>query len=90
MRFEWDEAKRIANLAKHRVDFVLVEHFDFEDAVVFADSRQDYGEERMTALGSIGSRLHVLIFTWRSEIVRVISLRKANAREVKFYEQQKA
>jgi uncharacterized DUF497 family protein len=87
MRFEWDEAKRAANLAKHGVDFAIVESFDFESAVVMTDDRDDYGEPREIALGFVGTRLHVLIFTWRNEIVRVISLRKANKREMKIYEQ---
>lgn len=90
MRFEWDEGKRAANLAKHSVDFAAVESFDFGSAAVVVDDRQDYGEERRIALGLIGSRVYVLIFAWRGETVRVISLRKANAREVKSYERFKA
>ena len=85
MRFEWDEAKRAANIAKHGVDFAAVESFDFESALVMTDDRDDYGETREIALGHINARLHVLIFTWRNEVVRVISLRKANRREVRVY-----
>jgi uncharacterized DUF497 family protein len=90
MRFEWDEGKRAANLAKHGVDFVAVESFDFASALILTDDRKDYGEERRNALGLIGTRLHVLTFTWRDKTVRVISLRKANAREAKTYERFKA
>ena len=86
MRFEWDEAKRAANLAKHGVDFAAVESFDFESAIVTTDDRDVYEEPREIALGFIGVRLHILIFTWRNDVVRVISLRKANSREVKIYE----
>jgi uncharacterized DUF497 family protein len=90
MRFEWDEKKREANLAKHGVDFASAEEFDFEGALVIPDDRRNYGEARSTALGHIGTRLHVLTFVWRGEVVRVISLRKANAREVRAYERFKA
>lgn len=90
MRFEWDEGKRAANLAKHGVDFVAVENFDFASALILTDDRKEYGQERRNALGLIGTRLHVLTFTWREKSVRVISLRKANAREVKSYERFKA
>lgn len=90
MRFEWDEGKRAANRAKHGVDFAAVALFDFASAASVVDDRRDYGEERRIALGLIGSRVHVLIFAWRSETVRVISLRKANAREVKSYGHFKA
>jgi uncharacterized DUF497 family protein len=90
MRFEWDEGKRAANLAKHGVDFASVEEFDFESATILLDNRKDYGENRQNALGFIGIRLHVLTFTRRGETLRIISLRKANAREVKSYEQFEA
>ena len=87
MRFEWDEAKRAANLAKHGADFPLAEQFDFESARIGRDERHDYGEERFRALGLVGARLHMLIFTVRGETVRVISLRQANTREIRSYDQ---
>ncbi len=82
MDFEWDEEKREANVAKHGIDFVAVEKFDFETALIAADDRYVYGEKREIALGFIGSRLHVRIFHRRAGKVRVISLRKANEREI--------
>ena len=87
IRLEWDEAKRAANLAKHGVDFALAETFDFESAQIGHDERRDNGERRFMALGMVETRLHVLIFTMRGETVRVISLRKANTREIKSYDQ---
>ena len=47
-----------------------------------------YGERRYLALGMIGDRLHAAMFTPRAGKVHVISLRKANQREVKAYEQK--
>ncbi len=87
MNYDWDEAKRRANLDKHGVDFESAREFDWETALVIEDRRQDYGEPRFSALGTIGRRLHVLIFTPRGKAVRLIGLRKANAREVCQYEQ---
>jgi uncharacterized DUF497 family protein len=86
MIFEWDEAKRIGNLAKHGVDFEAVRDFDWTTSTQSADRRWDYGEVRWQARGLIGARLHVLVFTWRGDRVRVISLRRANILEVKDYE----
>jgi hypothetical protein len=60
--------------------------FDWGNALVAPDDRRDYGEERFVSIGPINGRLHVLIFTARDATVRVISLRKANKREVKQYE----
>ena len=81
MRLEWDEAKRAANLAKHGIDFSLAEQFNFEGARISPDERRNYGEARFIALGFVGTRQYVLIFTMRGEAVRVISMRKANTRE---------
>ena len=85
MEYEWDENKCEANLAKHDVDFDTVRGFDWQTAQVFEDLRFDYGERRFWALGLIEDRLHVLAFTLRDNAVRVISLRKANRREVTYY-----
>ncbi len=48
-----------------------------------ADQRFDYGETRMVAFGFVGQRLHVCVYTMRDETFHVISVRKANDREVK-------
>ena len=90
MRYEWDTPKRLANLAKHGVDFVEAEAFDWETAMAIPDDRLDYGEARWVALGFIGDRLHVMIYTHRDDIVRIISLRKANDRERRAHEAAQA
>lgn len=53
-----------------------------DTAIMRRDARYEYGEARIVAIGLIGDRVHVLVFTMRGETVRVISLRKANRREV--------
>jgi uncharacterized DUF497 family protein len=83
--YEWDEAKRKANFSKHGVDFAAVEFFVWEEALVIEDRRIDYGEPRFLAFGPIGERLHCVTFSVRGENVQMISLRKANSREVKRY-----
>jgi hypothetical protein len=89
MRYEWDESKRAANLAKHGVEFRKAEQFDWETAMEARDTRFEYGEERWIALGMIGSRLHVLIYTIRHGSIRLISLRRANICEREHYEKNK-
>jgi len=83
--FSWDEAKRISNREKHGVDFSEAQHFELESAVVLRDDRNDYGEARSRAFGRLKGHLHVLVFTWRSGRIRIISLRRANAREINRY-----
>lgn len=86
--FEWDDDKAAANLARHKVAIERVKEFDWSTALIVVDDREDYGELRMKALGFIGERLHVVVFTERGDSIRVISLRKANRREAKAYERQ--
>ena len=85
MKFEWDSAKAKTNAEKHGVEFEAVSDFDFDTAVVVLDDRFSYRETRFVALGLIGPRVHQLAFTMRGNVIRVISLRKANKREIKTY-----
>lgn len=87
--FSWDEPKRQANAAKHGTDFSLAKDFDFTNALIRVDNRFDYREVREVAIGFIGSRLYILIYTRRQPLVHVISLRKANDREQKLHDAQK-
>jgi len=85
MNYEWDKNKNTTNRAKHGIDFSQARGFEWDSAIVLTDNRKDYGETRYCAFGYIGKRLYCLIFTSRDTDVRVISLRKANKREVKRY-----
>ena len=84
--FEWDEAKRAVNIAKHGVDFSLVRRVDLASARVEPDLRHDYGEDRFQASVRIDDRLYIFVFTYRGDAIRVISFRKANDREILRYE----
>ena len=86
MQYEWDENKRAANLARHKVDFTSAIDFVWDTALETIDDRFDYGEERWVTLGFIGNKLHVMTYTFRAPKIRVISLRKANKRERTYYE----
>lgn len=87
VRYTFDPAKLAANVARHGVWFVQAEGFEWAEAVVAVDDRRRYGESRMVATAPIGPRLHVMVFTLRDATVRIISLRKANIREVRRYAQ---
>lgn len=88
MDIEFDPIKDQANRVKHGLSLALAEAFELETALVEIDDRNDYKEERFIALGLIGDRVHVMVFTVRGEAIRVISLRKANRREVKRYDDE--
>ena len=89
MNVMFDPAKDAENLAKHGFSLLDVVGFEWETAVVWPDKRRAYDEARMVALGYIGLRIMVVVFVDRPPELpterRMISLRKANAREVKRY-----
>lgn len=90
MQIEFDPGKDVINRAKHGISLEAAALLDIErSAIVRIDDRVDYGEPRFIAYGLIHGRLHAIWFTWRSDVMRVIGLRKANDRERKRYEQQR-
>ena len=87
MRIEFDPAKDEANLAKHGVSLALAAELDREGALVWFDTRFEYGELRMIALAPKIETLYYAAFVDRGDARRIISLRRANRREVKHYVQ---
>ncbi len=87
MRLAFDSAKNARNIAERGLSFERAADFDFESALFVIDDRRDYGEVRIRALGFMEGRLYVLVFTPLADGIRVISLRRANSREVTRYEQ---
>lgn len=85
MDITYDPAKNSKNIAERGLSFDMVAQFDFETAIIHVDTRKDYGETRYIGVGYIGQRLHVLVFAETETGLRVISLRKANQREIKAY-----
>lgn len=76
-----DEAKRLSTLQTHGIDFANADRLDFATALIRPDTRHDYGEPRFRALAMLDGRLHTVVFTPRDGVLRLISLRYANARE---------
>ncbi|MGH8738350.1 MAG: BrnT family toxin [Burkholderiales bacterium] len=87
MRFEFDADKDRANQEKHGVSLVLAVELDWDAALVWVDGRFEYSETRMIALAPKTGILYYVAFVDRGEVRRIISLRRANRREVKYYVQ---
>ncbi len=85
MRITYTVVKDAANVAKHGVSLADAAGLEWETALSWPDQRQAYGEDRFCAIGYIGLRLFVVVYTDREGGRRVISLRKANKREVEHY-----
>ncbi|HUL11434.1 MAG TPA: BrnT family toxin [Methylococcaceae bacterium] len=86
MQFEWDEQKRLSNLDKHGLDFLDVWAV-FEDKHVIVPSNHDENEERFLAIGVLEGRFVTVIYTLRSDAVRVISFRRARHAEKRRYQE---
>ena len=87
MTFEWDEAKNRSNIRKHGFDFADAEEMFRGVLLVRADAREDYGEERWIGIGMIQGYVAFVAFAEPSpDIVRIISLRKADHEEREEYE----
>jgi uncharacterized DUF497 family protein len=85
MEIIFDPAKDIANINKHGISLANTANIEWDTLYAVLDLRHLYAEDRMVGIAYIGLRLHVLVFVDRDEVRRIISLRKANRREVNRY-----
>ena len=86
MSKEFDPWKSAKNARERGLPFSKADDFDWATAEIVEDIRFDYPERRWVATGYIGNRIHVIIYCYRGEDIRIIGLRKANRREVVRYE----
>jgi uncharacterized protein len=85
MQIEFDPAKDASNQAKHGVSLALATELNWDVALVWVGTRYEYDELRMIALAPEFNVLYYVAFVDREEVRRIISLRRANRREVKHY-----
>ncbi|HME81173.1 MAG TPA: BrnT family toxin [Candidatus Eremiobacteraceae bacterium] len=90
MRFEWDPHKAVINLRKHGVSFETAIRI-FEDPRVLSAQDTRYSDERWYSIGNVGKRIIYVAHTIENEgqtneTIRIISARKASARERREYQ----
>lgn len=85
MHLTYDPSKDAANLAKHGVSLAEAVGIEWETLRGKPDVRHDYGESRTIGYAILVDRLYCVVFTDRGTERRIISLRKANPREVRDY-----
>ncbi len=88
MSYEWDPDKARSNLKKHGVSFAdAVGVFEDDNAITIHDEHDR--EDRFITIGrDFLSRILIVVYTFRDIVIRIISARKATARERKLYEEQ--
>ena len=85
MKFDFGPGKDATNLGKHGLSLAAAAELSWEAALVWLDDRADYGEVSMVALAPIGDMLFFVAFVDRGSTRRILSLRRANRREVNHY-----
>lgn len=87
VRFEWDEGKNRANIAKHRVGFDEARRVFSDPHVIIREDRVVEGEERLHAIGYVERVLLVVHTVREGAIIRIVSARKATPAERRLYEE---
>jgi len=83
----FDLEKDAKNQAKHGVSLIEAERLEWDKELAIEDARQDYGETRWIGFAPLNGRIYCVVYTERQgDDLRIISLRRANKREVKGYE----
>ena len=87
MLFEFDDAKSLANKAKHGIDFVEAQALWLDDMLIEIPARST-DEPRFLLVGRIESKHWSAIVTRREDAIRIISVRRAREEEVALYEDE--
>ncbi len=85
MKFEWDKEKNQINVEKHHIDFNDAKDIFQSVRLTTIHRRRDYGETRKISIGTVGPHVCVVVYTEREGVIRIISARKANQRERKYF-----
>ena len=87
MKITFDPEKRDATLKARGLDFADAETVFAHRHTTRQDTRHDYGEDRFITVGLKGNRLVVVVWTLREGACRVISMRDADVKEKRFFDQ---
>jgi uncharacterized DUF497 family protein len=86
MEFEWDEAKRLINLAKHGIDFLRARVL-FDGRPTWTKRSDFPNEERWLTCGLVDQRFMTVVWTPRGTKVRLVSARRSRDEEKREYRQ---
>lgn len=86
-KISYDPAKREKTLSERKLDFEHAHEVFSENQFTFEDLRRDYGEIRKITVGYLGNRMVIVVWTPRKNMRHIISMRKANDREKKYYKE---
>jgi uncharacterized DUF497 family protein len=88
MHFTCDPNKSRANYFKHGIVLEFAQYLEWANKMVWIDDRHNYNEDRMRGLVPLEGKIYAVVYVLRAESTRMISLRKANNREMTKYEKK--
>lgn len=83
--FEYDDEKSTLNLQKHDIDFVLAQGLWNDPDLIEVQAKSE-DEPRFLVIGSIENIHWSAVITYRSNTIRIISVRRSRRAEVELYE----
>lgn len=88
MKISFDPNKRESTLKDRGIDFADAVHVFSGLTLDFEDDRKECGETRIITVGHLLERMMIVVWTTRGEGRHIISMRKANEREINKYRQR--
>ncbi|MEQ1706015.1 MAG: BrnT family toxin [Rickettsiales bacterium] len=88
MKITYDPTKRASTLENRQLDFEDAAEIFNGLRFTFVDDRKDYGEIRNITAGLINKRMVIIVWTLRGTTHHIISMRKANVKEQKYYKKE--
>lgn len=85
MKFEYDSNKSEVNKEKHRIDFDEAQLL-WDDENLLEAPLNFPNEDRFLCIGKMGEKYWSAVITYRSGIIRIISVRRSRQAEVEYYE----
>jgi uncharacterized DUF497 family protein len=85
VEFEWDEAKHAKTLRDRGIGFDDGARIFAGPVLIWEDARREYGEDRFRAIGETDGDILHIVFTWRGDVARIISVRRANRKETELW-----
>jgi uncharacterized DUF497 family protein len=87
--FEYDQTKSQTNQQKHGINFIEAQQLWEDDNLLEFPARKVENEERFFAIGIINQKYWTAVITYRTDIIRIISVRRSRTEEIKVYESRR-
>ena len=87
--FEYDQTKSQTNQQKHGINFIEAKQLWEDDNLLEFPARKVENEERFFAIGIINQKYWTAVITYRTDIIRIISVRRSRTEEIKVYESRR-